>query len=246
MVYCAGNEQTFTFLQNILTEVMDVFDTPYIHIGGEELRKGAWVDCAKCQGRIKELGMTETSQLHQWMMARMSQFVVEHNRRPVGYSDNYMNQGIPANQIVQGWHPGWVEFAARRGFEALNSVHKVYYLNYPASEKDRIAYNHPEWMLTNTIQKIYAADPVPDGLTREQQDRVIGAESPLWTEQVPQERVDEKVFPRLIALAEVLWTPKKHLDFDNFSSRLDSHYHRLDRLGVKYMRLTEDTRDSDK
>ena len=227
----------YEFLTDVLTEVMDIFDAPYIHIGGEELRKDAWVDCPKCQAKIKELGLVDENELHNWLMARISKFIVDHNRRPVAYSDKNMNHGIPENQIVQGWHPGWVKFATERGFEALRSVHSIFYLNYPASEEDRSAgTGHPDWMLTNTLEKIYTADPVPDGLTAEQAELVIGGEVPLWTELVTQERVDEKVFPRLTAMAEILWSPIKHRDFVDFSSRLDVHYKRLDILGVNYLR----------
>jgi len=237
LVYCAGNERTFLFLQNVLIEVIEMFDVPYIHIGGEELREGAWTECPKCQAKIKELGLTDESQLHNWFMSRISSFIANHNRRAIAFSDKNMNHGVPANQIVQGWHPGWVEFAAERGFESYNSNLHLFYLNYPSSEEDRTKRSdYPDWMDTITLQKIYSSDPEPNGLTIEQAMLILGGEACLWTELVSQERVDEKVFPRLTAMAEILWSSKELRNWEDFSSRLDIHYQRLDKLGVNYLR----------
>ena len=232
LAICAGNNKTYKFLKEIFAEVIDMFDTPYIHVGGDERPEGNWDKCPKCTAKIKELGLKSESHLQNWFMDQINDFIQSRNRRTICWAEN-MEDGIPKNQIVRGWHAGETEYAVQEaGFESIHSEHSHCYLDYPAHEGQQSS--HADWMPILTIEQMYSFDVIPADFTIAQSKLILGTEAPLWTEQVPQNRTDEKTFPRLLATIELSWSPSNNRSFEEFRDRIKHHLKRLDLMEVKY------------
>ena len=229
-VYCAGNEKTFEFLENVLAEVIELFPSPCVHIGGDECPKKRWRDCPKCQARIAAEGLADEQELQSYFIRRIEKFLNGRNRRLIGW-DEIIEGGLAPNATVQSWRGlGGAVKAARAGHDVICSPTSHCYLDYPHRPNPSL----PDWMGTISLKKIYSFEPTPGQLTARQARRVLGAEGNIWTERAPQHRVDHQVFPRLCALAEVTWSPARLRNWDDFSSRMVRHYSRLDALGVDY------------
>jgi hexosaminidase len=222
-VYCAGNDEVFEFLQNVLTEVIELFPAPYIHIGGDECPKERWKECAKCQARIKSEGLEDENELQSYFVKRMENFLLAKNRRLIGW-DEILEGGLSPHATVQSWRgmQGGIA-AAREDHDVVMSPTSHCYLDY--------GYDR------TPVEKSYSFEPVPPELTGEQAKHILGLEGNMWGEHTPtDERVDWQTFPRLCALAEVAWSPKEPRQFEEFRERLALHGERLDRMGVKYFR----------
>jgi len=219
-VYCAGNDRVFEFLQDVLTEVLGLFPSEYIHIGGDECPKTQWSHCPKCQARIKAEGLEEEHELQSYFIRRIEKFLNSKGRRLIGW-DEILEGGLAPNATVQSWRgmEGAIA-AARAGHDVVASPTSHCYLDY---SYDAIS-----------LQRIYSFDPTPAELTPDQARHILGAEGNIWTERAPQKLVDRQVFPRLCALAEVTWSPAASRDWENFAERMKTHYRRLDTLGVTY------------
>jgi hexosaminidase len=224
-VYCAGNDRVFEFLQDVLSEVIELFPAPYVHIGGDECPKDRWQKCPRCQARIKAKGLKDEHELQSYFVKRIEKFLLSKNRRLIGW-DEILEGGLAPAATVQSWRgiSGGIA-AATSGHDVIMSPTSHCYLDY---SHGRIS-----------IEKIYSFEPVPQELTAEQAVHILGGEGNMWTEHAPQELVDYRVYPRLTALAEVLWSPKEQRSWQDFSQRLDSHYRRLDVLGVDYFKPME-------
>ncbi|MFH1842381.1 MAG: beta-N-acetylhexosaminidase [bacterium] len=218
-VFCAGNEATFEFLEQILGEVMALFPGEYIHIGGDECPRKRWRDCSRCQARIRDEGLADEDALQGYFTGRIARFLARHGRRAMGW-DEILDGGLPAGAAVQSWRglEGAVA-AARAGHDAIVSPTSHAYFDYDVSVTD--------------LRKVYGFDPVPPGLTADQRRHILGGEACLWTERAPQETIDGKLFPRLLAMAECLWSAPGGKDFEDFQQRVQRHNQRLSTLGVK-------------
>lgn len=219
-VYCAGNDSTFIFLEDVLTEVMDLFPGTYIHIGGDEVPKDRWKECSKCQSRIEEEGLKDESELQSYFIKRIEKFLASKGKRLIGW-DEILDGGLPPEATVQSWRgmDGAIT-AVRSGHDAIVSPTSHAYFDYDIA--------------TTNLEKVYSFNPIPPELTVEEQKHILGGECNMWTERAPQEKVDSKVFPRILAMAEVLWTANPDRNFDEFFRRVSDHYKRLDYLGVQY------------
>ncbi len=219
-VYCAGNDNTFHFLEDILTEVLALFPSQYIHIGGDECPKDRWKNCAKCQTRIKSEGLQDEHELQSYFIKRIEKFLLSNNRRLIGW-DEILEGGLAPAATVQSWRgvDGAIA-AAKSGHDAIVSPTSHAYFDYDIGTTD--------------LRKVYSFEPIPRELTEKERKHILGAECNMWTERAPQEIIDSKVFPRLVAMAECFWSFPEHKDFANFHQRLQRHYQRLDALGVKY------------
>lgn len=219
--YCPGRPETIEFLRDILTETMDMFDTPYIHIGGDE-RPGGWAECPRCQQKMKDLGLADENALQNWLMKQVSSFVDSKGRRTVAWAAN-LRDGIPEGQIIQGWHAGHSAEAVRQGADTINSECGYVYLDF-------------KWPAIG-LEQIYSFDPVPPGVTPDQASHVLGAEAPLWTEMVSfDEVVFQRMFPRLFALSEVVWSWPQGRRFSEFEPRAQRHIEWLDAHGIGHHR----------
>ena len=228
-------EETFQFIENVLIEVMDLFDSPFIHVGGDEVPKTQWKQDACAQAKMKELGLKNAEELQGWFIHRIDTFLTKHNRRLIGW-DEILEGGLAPGAAVMSWRGevGGIE-AAKAGHDVVMTPgNYTYFDHYQADPKT-------EPMAIGgftTLEKVYHYEPVPAALDADKAKHIFGAQGQIWTEYIttPQQ-VEYMAYPRAIALAEVLWTPKEKKDYADFIQRLQIHSKRLDRLGVNYCPL---------
>ena len=231
-IYCAGKEATFTFLENVLTEVMALFPSPYIHIGGDEAPKARWNACPDCRRRMRQEHLRDANALQSYFVKRIETFLNAHGRRLIGW-DEILEGGLAPDATVMSWRgmEGGIA-AARQGHDVIMTPSShLYFDGYqadPAIEPLAIGYWAP-------IEKVYAFEPVPKALTPAEAVHVLGAQANLWTEYIAtQEYAEYMVLPRMSALAEVVWSPKAARSWPDFSQRLQRQYRRLDAAGAAY------------
>jgi len=231
-IYCAGNDDTFAFLKDLLLETMELFPFEYIHVGGDEANKANWKTCPKCQMRISDEGLADEEELQSYFVRRIERFLNEHGRRLIGW-DEILEGGLAPNATVMSWRgeQGGIE-AARMGHNAVMTPTSHCYFDYyqgdPVLEPQAIG-GH------TTLSNVYSYEPIPEALNEEEAKRILGAQANVWTEHMPvPEQVEYMVFPRLAALSEVLWSPAEHRDWTSFWQRMDAQYMRYERLGINY------------
>ncbi|QNR25823.1 glycoside hydrolase family 20 protein [Croceimicrobium hydrocarbonivorans] len=220
-IYCAGNDSSFLFLESILEELMEIFPSEYIHIGGDEAPKFRWEHCAKCQKRMADEGLANEHELQSYFIKRIESYLNSKGRKLIGW-DEILEGGLSPNATVQSWRgmEGGIA-AARSQHQAIMSPTSHCYLDYGLHQID--------------LKKVYSFDPIPAELSEQEQKFIIGGECNMWTEHVPNEaNLDSKVNPRMQALAEVLWTYPQKRDFRDFFQRMQKHYPMLESLGVAY------------
>ena len=231
-VFCPGKEETIRFLENVLAEVCDLFPSPYIHIGGDECPKDHWRACPDCQRRIREEGLKDEAELQGWFTRRIETFLRSRGRKVIGW-DEILEGGVTKTAVVQSWRgmEGAVA-AARLGNPVISSPWDPVYLLCPQVPEEV----RSNFKTLNSLDKVYAFDPAPAGLEPAQSAAVLGGEACLWCEWTFEFEVDAQVFPRLCALAEVLWTPAPRREIGDFGRRLGVHRPRLAALGVDFHR----------
>lgn len=221
-VYCAGRDSTFYFLQDILDEVISLFPGEYIHIGGDEVLKDRWKACPKCQARIKQEGLKDEHELQSYFIQRIVNYLESKNKKAIGW-DEILEGGLAQGAIVQSWrgYEGAIQAARQKHFTICSPTFYTY-LNYEPDNVD--------------LKTAYSFEPIPDELNEEEKKFILGGEANLWTEYAPQETVDSKLFPRLLALSEVFWTYPQNKNYDEFYKRVQNSYLDLNSLGIKYGR----------
>lgn len=219
-IYCAGNDQTFEFLETILDEVLELFPSEYIHIGGDEAPKFRWEHCAKCQKRIADEGLHDEHELQSYFIQRIENYLNSKGRKLIGW-DEILEGGLAEGATVQSWR-GFegAAHAAKTGHDAIVSPTSHAYFDYGLD--------------ATNLEEVYTFDPIPEGLSTEEAKHIIGGECNMWTERAPQNTIDSKVFPRILAMSEVLWNYPTERNYDAFYDRVQNHYSRLDQLGVAY------------
>jgi len=231
--FCIGNEDSFTFLQDVLSEVIDIFPSTYIHVGGDEANTDAWRTCPKCQQRKKTLDLTTEHELQSYLIKRIEKFLISHKRKLLGW-DEILEGGLAPGATVMNWR------GENSGIEAAKQNHDVvmtpnaYYLDAyqsdPNTQPEAIGGYLP-------LQRIYNFEPVPATLDPAKNNFYIGTEACVWTEYMPTTyQVEYMVYPRAIALAESAWSAKEKKNFDDFQRRLQQHYLLLQRKAVNYYR----------
>jgi hexosaminidase len=235
-VFCT-KEETFDFLYGVLEEVIALFPGRYIHIGGDECPKAAWKACATCQANIERYGLADEHALQSWFIGRIDTFLTARGKTLIGW-DEILEGGLADNATVMSWRgtKGAIE-AARMGHPVIMTPTSHCYFDYYQSEDpgEPLAIGG-----LLPVEKVYAFDPIPDVLTGSQRDLVLGAQGNVWTEYIPDyDHVEYMVFPRMMALAEVVWTGDDRPGFDDFARRVRGHYEVLDLHGVDYRPLDE-------
>ena len=224
-VYCP-KEHTFRFLEDVLTEVMDLFPSHYIHIGGDECPKKAWKKCAHCQALMKREGLADEEALQSWFIHRIEQFVNSRGRDIIGW-DEILQGGLAPNATVMSWRGevGGIE-AARQKHQVIMTPGVRCYFDYYQAAPEQEPMAMRGFLPLDTV---YAYDPLPAALTPEEQACIIGTQANIWGEyiQTPA-HFEYMAFPRLLAMAEVQWTQPARKDFQSFAQRLDKEFRRLD------------------
>lgn len=227
-LFCAGKEGTFTFLEDVLKEVMAIFPSQYIHIGGDEADKSKWKTCPLCQKRMKDEGLADEEALQGWFSRRMDTFIRSQGRTMIGWDE--ILAGKPSTTaIVESWRgmEGAVEGAAA-GHRIISAPSDQVYFDYPLINERLQTW----WMPVVPMETTYAFQATPKELTPEQAKAIMGAECAIWTEYAREYELDYKIFPRLCAFSETVWTPGERRDWTDFSKRMNTHYRRLAALGV--------------
>lgn len=238
-VLCPGKEAMFAFLEAVLTEVMDLFPSEFIHIGGDECPKVRWEQCADCQKKIKELGLKDKDgqkaehYLQSYVTARIEKFLNEHGRNIIGW-DEILEGELAPNATVMSWRgmEGGIK-AAQMGHKVIMTPTTYCYFDYYQS-KDRE--NEPLAIGGFLpVEQVYGFEPAPDLLTAEQKSYILGAQANLWTEYIADpDHVEYMLLPRLAAMCEVQWMHPDNKDYESFLTRLPQLVTLYDRLGYNY------------
>jgi hexosaminidase len=230
------SEKTFTFMQDVLSEVIALFSSPFIHVGGDEAVKKQWDASPAIRARMTEVGAHDAHELQSYFIRRIDQFLSEQGRRLIGW-DEILEGGLAPGATVMSWRgvKGGIE-AARAGHDVIMAPNTHTYLDAyqsadPANEPLAIGGQLP-------LEKVLSYEPIPDTLSPDQARHILGIQGQLWTEYMPTPRhVEYMAFPRLCALAEVGWSSPGTRQDGSFLERLHRHLKRLDLLGVKYRSL---------
>jgi hexosaminidase len=220
------NESTLGFLQDVLTEVLEIFPSTYIHVGGDECPKNEWKASPVAQARMQELGLHDEEELQSYFIRRMDAFLTARGRKLIGW-DEILEGGLSPNATVHSWRgeEGGIE-AARQGHDVVMAPQShVYFDHYQAADQSSEPLAIGGF---SPLEKVYGYEPIPAELSGQEAKHVLGSQAQMWTEYVPtSSHAEYMLFPRLCALAEVLWTPAKSKDYGGFSGRLLPHLERL-------------------
>jgi len=230
-VYCAGKDSTFQFLQDVLDEVLDLFPSPYIHVGGDECPKTNWKKCSLCQARMKAEGLKDEHGLQSYFISRMEKYLNSKGRKIIGW-DEILEGGLAPNATVMSWRgeQGGIA-AAKQNHEVIMTPGAWVYFDHSQVK--------PDDSLTiggyTTVQKVYSYEPVPKELNAAKAKYVLGAQANVWTEYMEYpSKVEYMIFPRMSALSEVLWSPKSSRNWKLFEPRLRDQFKRYDLWKVNY------------
>lgn len=225
-------EETFTFLENVLTEVMALFPGQYIHIGGDECPKTQWKESRFCQDLIKKLGLKDEHELQSYFIRRIDKFVTSKGKKLLGW-DEILEGGLSPNAMVMSWRgtKGGIE-AAKQNHDVVMSPNSYFYLDYyqadPKTEPIAIGGNLP-------LSKCYSFEPNLPELTAEEAKHVVGIQANVWTEYISHIGYAEYMtYPRALALSEVAWSTKESKNYADFKRRLTGHLPSMDALKINY------------
>ena len=235
-VYDPANEKTFTFMQDVLTEVMDLFPSPYIHIGGDEVPKGPWINDPGNVALMQQQHLENAEQLQSYFVGRIGKFLGAHGRHLIGW-DEILEGGLVPDSTVMSWRgtKGGLA-AATAGHDVVMSPTSNCYLD---GEQGIDTEPHERGSLL-ALQKVYAYEPTPEGLSADKVSHVLGLQGNLWTEYVPNGPwVEYMLWPRATALAEVGWSDPASRSWKDFARRLADDEHRLDAMGVNYRPIVD-------
>ena len=233
-VYCAGKEETFEFLENVLTEVIELFPGKYIHIGGDESPKDRWKECPDCQKRIAEEGLADEHELQSYFIKRIEKFLIANDRKLIGW-DEILEGGLAPEATVMSWRgtEGGIA-AAREGHDVIMTPNTYMYLDHyqcePEGEPLAIGGYSP-------LEEVYSYDPMPAELSTEEHKYILGVQGNLWSEYLTTpEYMEYMAYPRFFAVGEIGWTDQGLRDFDNFLMRFKNQASRYDNIGVNYFK----------
>jgi hexosaminidase len=227
-----ADEPTIVFLQNVLKEVLTLFPSKFIHVGGDEVLMDEWKASPAAQARMKALGLKDEHELQSYFIKRMDEFLTSQGRRLIGW-DEILEGGLAPGATVMSWRgvKGGIA-AARAGHDVVMSSTTHLYFDYAQSKDPGEPLSIGGFV---PFDKVYSFDPVPSELTAAEAKHILGAQCQLWTEYMPtMSQVEYMAYPRICALSEVVWTPKEGKNWENFDRRMDTHEQRLRALGVNF------------
>ena len=238
-IYCP-HEATFEFLETVLDEVIELFPSEYIHIGGDEVRKRQWEESAAAQAVMRREGLASEEELQSWFIRRIERHLRSRGRRLIGW-DEILEGGLPRDATVMSWRgiEGGIA-AARQGHDVVMSPVEHAYFDYYQGDpnEEPLAMNSRDFGIT--LEKAYAFEPIPDVLTPTEARHILGPQANVWTEYIKTPaHVEYMAYPRALALSEVAWTPRDRRDYGDFIERLGAVLPHLDALGVNYRRPDE-------
>lgn len=231
-VFCAGNDSTFTFLENILTEVIPLFPYEYFQIGGDECPKDSWNACSKCKARIKNEKLKDSHALQSYFMQRMEKVLIANGKKMMGW-DEILEGGLSPSANVMSWRgeKGGIA-AANLGHNVVMSPGKFMYLNFYQGDPKIEPVAKDGYI---TCESMYNYEPVPSEIESGKAHHILGAQANMWTEYIYKEAAAEyQIYPRMLALAELTWTAKDKKNYNDFERRLNNQLIRLDGHQINY------------
>ncbi len=236
--FCIGNEETFEFLENVLDEVIELFPSKYIHVGGDEASKEHWKRCPKCQARIKGEGLKDEAGLQSYLIRRIEQYLYSKGRELIGW-DEILEGGLDNSAVVMAWRGEGIGIeAARQGYRVIMTPGEYAYFDkyqgMPDKQPEAIGGFLP-------IEMVYSYNPVPDSFSPEEAARVWGVQANLWAEYIETEaHMEYMIWPRLLAMAEVAWTAPERKSWENFRQRVNREIPILQERGYNPYTLSEE------
>ncbi len=236
-VFCAGNDSTFTFLQNVLDEVIALFPSKYIHIGGDECPKERWKKCAMCQKRMVDNNLKDEHELQSYFINRIEKFVNNKGRNIIGW-DEILEGGLAPNATVMSWRgeEGGIE-AAKQNHNVIMTPGGWCYLDHTQTKnEDSVTIGG-----YTPLEKVYSYEPIPASFSEEQAKHILGAQGNMWTEYMAYpSKIEYMLFPRMMALSEVLWTPKEKRNWNDFERRLPYLFDKLKKQKINFSKAYYD------
>lgn len=237
--FCIGNPKTFEFMENVLTEVIELFPSEYIHIGGDEAGKNTWKTCPKCQALMKKEKLANVDELQSYMIRKAEEFLNSKGRRLIGW-DEILEGGLAPEATVMSWRGEAAGFkSARMGHDVIMTPGSYMYFDFyqadPRHQPVAIGGYTP-------IRKVYSYNPIPqDSLTAEEAKHFLGVQANTWTEYIPTpEHLEYMMFPRALAVAEIGWTPQEKRDWQDFKPRVNTHIPVLQQMGLNPFPLSNE------
>lgn len=232
-VFCAGKETTFHFIDSVFQEIIPLFPSEYIHIGGDECPKSNWEMCPNCQKRMRAEGLKTEMELQSYFIKRVEKILARYSKKTIGW-DEIMEGGLAPNAAVMSWRgeEGGIQAANAGHYVVMTPNNEMYFDHYQGTD----THNEPLSIggLT-TLDDVYAYDPIPHELDSAAQKFVMGVQANLWTEYITNaSHLQYMIFPRLCALAEIAWTMPQRKDRNDFLKRMSFYYARLDAAGINY------------
>jgi len=241
-VYCAGKEDAFLFLQDVLNEVIELFPSEYIHIGGDECPKKRWEKCPHCQKRMKDLGLKDEHELQSYFIQRMEKYLNGKGKKIIGW-DEILEGGLAPNATVMSWRgeEGGIA-AAQQNHDVIMSPTGWCYFDYNQDTSKTEPLGGGSYL---PVSKVYSYEPVPAQLDEVQSRHILGVQANVWSEYLTTtDYVEYMVYPRACAIAEVAWSPKDARDYKDFLRRMDTHFDRLTEWHVNFARHIQPSIDS--
>lgn len=230
-VYCAGKENTFTFLENVLDEVIALFPSKYIHIGGDECPKASWKKCADCQQKMKDNKLKDEHELQSYFIQRIEKYLNKKGRNIIGW-DEILEGGLAPNATVMSWRgeKGGIDAAKQKHQVIMTPGSHCYFDHSQSKNEDSITIGG-----FTSLEKVYQYEPIPKELSPEEGKYILGAQGNVWTEYMKNNsKVEYQIFPRMSALAEVLWSSKENKNWASFKNKMQLQFNRYNLWNVHY------------
>jgi hexosaminidase len=236
-VFCAGKDSTFMFLENVIDEANTLFPSKYFHLGADECPKTHWKKCPYCQKRMKDNNLKDEHELQSWFVQRIEKYLNSKGKIMIGW-DEILEGGLAPNAVVMSWRgeKGGIEAAKQKHQVIMTPGNPVYFDHTQSKNEDSVTIGG-----YNPIEKVYAYEPIPKELSAAEGKYVLGAQANMWTEYMEYpSKVEYMMFPRMVALSEVLWSPVAKRNWKDFERRLPSIYERLDKQKINYSKAYYD------
>ncbi|MCF8265089.1 MAG: family 20 glycosylhydrolase [Melioribacteraceae bacterium] len=231
-IYCAGKEETFIFIENILAEVIELFPGEYVHIGGDEAPKTKWKNCKDCQNKIRTEGLKDEHELQSYFIRRIEKFLSSKGKKLVGW-DEILEGGLAPQATVMSWRgtEGGIA-AAKSGHDAIMTPTSYCYFDYYQSKPETEPISIGGYL---PISKVYGYEPIPTELNSDEAKHILGAQANVWTEYIPNTKhVEYMVFPRIAAMSEVVWSKAENKSYSRFVDKLGIQFKRYSSMDVNY------------
>ena len=236
-VYCAGNDSTFRFVEDVLNEVVKLFPSKIFHIGGDECPKENWKRCPSCQHRMASLGLKDEHELQSYFIQRVEKLLAAHGKSLIGW-DEILEGGLAPNAMVMSWRgeKGGIE-AANQGHYVIMTPNSHFYMDHKQRRnEDSVTIGG-----YSPLQRVYSYHPIPNAISHDKRGYILGAQANLWTEYVGNTaKLEYMLFPRMAALSEVLWTIPEKKSWENFRQRINTQEQRYQLWKINYAREVED------